>query len=160
MDWIRFLFRWNGRIRRGQLIVWSFGVGLLSTLASMALVFAFLPRDPVLGGWPADARFWSIWSLGQLPGWVAIASLMARRLHDLGKSAVWLIPIFAYFAVLQLVVFTWPGINNTWSTAGEERGVAKFWNSLRLVRLARVEGVRADEVVEGRSVDHVQCSIP
>jgi uncharacterized membrane protein YhaH (DUF805 family) len=39
---------------------------------------------------------------------------MARRLHDLGKSAIWLIPIFAYIAVLQLVVFMWPGINNTW----------------------------------------------
>lgn len=114
MDWIRFLFRWTGRIRGGQLIVWSFGVGLLSTLASMALVFAFLPRDPVLGGWPADAKFWSIWSLGQLPGWVATASLMARRLHDLGKSAIWLVPIFAYIAVLQLVVFMWPGINNPW----------------------------------------------
>lgn len=80
----------------------------------MALVFAFLPRDPVLGGWPADAKFWSIWSLGQLPGWAATASLMARRLHDLGKSAIWLVPIFAYIAVLQLVVFMWPGINNTW----------------------------------------------
>ena len=114
MGWIRFLFRWDGRIRGGQLIIWSFGVGLLSTLASTALVFAFVPRDPILGGWPADARFWSIWSLGQLPGWVATASLMARRLHDLGKSAVWLIPIFAYIAALQLVVFTWPGINNTW----------------------------------------------
>jgi uncharacterized membrane protein YhaH (DUF805 family) len=108
------LFRWTGRIRGGQLIVWSFGVGLLSTLASMALVLAFLPRDPVLGGWPADAKFWSIWSLGQFPGWVATASLMARRLHDLGKSAIWLVPIFAYIAVLQLVVFMWPGINNTW----------------------------------------------
>src|SRR5262245_19178345 len=75
LGWIRFLFRWTGRSRGGQLIVWSFGVGLLSTLASMALVFAFLPRDPVLGGWPADAKFWSIWSLGQLPGWVATASL-------------------------------------------------------------------------------------
>jgi uncharacterized membrane protein YhaH (DUF805 family) len=108
------LFRWDGRIRGGQLIVWSFGVGLLTTLASMALVFAFVPRDPVLGGWPADAKFWSVWSLGQLPGWVATASLMARRLHDLGKSATWLIPIFVYVAVPQLVVFMWPGINNTW----------------------------------------------
>jgi uncharacterized membrane protein YhaH (DUF805 family) len=114
LDWISFLFRWDGRIRGGQLIVWSFGVGLLSTLASMALLFAFVPRDPVLGGWPGDAKFWTVWSLGQLPGWVATASLMARRLHDLGKSAVWLIPIFAYTIVLQLVVFVWPDINNTW----------------------------------------------
>ena len=114
LDWIKFLFRWDGRIRGGQLIVWSFGIGFLSTLASMALVFAFVPRDPVLGGWHADARFWSVWSLGQLPGLIATASLVARRLHDLGRSAVWLIPIFVYLAVIQLVVFLWPGVNTTW----------------------------------------------
>ena len=114
LGWIRFLFRWDGRIRGGQLIVWSFGAGLLSTLVSLALLLAFIPRDPVLGGWPADARFWSVWSVGQLPGLVATASLMARRLHDVGRTAVWLVPIFAYVAALYVVGFTWPSINNTW----------------------------------------------
>lgn len=114
MGWIKFLFRWDGRIRGGQFIVGSVGVALLSTLASMALVLALVPRDPVLGGWPDDARFWSVWSLGELPGWIATAALAARRLHDLGRSALWLIPIFVYGAVLQLVFFMWPGINNTW----------------------------------------------
>ena len=55
-----------------------------------------------------------MWSLGQLPGWIATASLMARRLHDLGRSAAWLVPIFAYVGVLQFVALMWPGINNTW----------------------------------------------
>lgn len=114
MGWIRFVFRWDGRIRGGQFIVWTFGVGSLSTLASMALVDAFIPRDPILGGWPADAKFWSIWSLGQLPGFVSTASLAARRLHDLGKSAVWLIPFFAYIAVLYLADFMWPDFKDTW----------------------------------------------
>jgi uncharacterized membrane protein YhaH (DUF805 family) len=90
-------------------VVWSIGVGVVSTLVSMALVFAFVPQ--VLGGWAADAKFWSVWSLGQLPAWAATTSLMARRLHDLGKSAVWLIPMYAYFSAL---IFVWPGINNMW----------------------------------------------
>lgn len=114
MGWIRFLFQWEGRIRGGQLLVWSFAVGILSTLASMALVMAFIPRDPVLGGWPGDSKFWLVWSMGQLPSWVATASLMARRLHDLGRSAAWLIPFFAYGAIVGFVGLTWPGINNTW----------------------------------------------
>jgi len=108
------LFRWDGRIRGGQFIVGSLGAALLSTLASMMLLFAFVPVDPILGGWPDDVKFWSVWTLGQLPGWVATSSLTARRLHDLGKSAIWLIPIFAYVAALQLALFIWPGIDGTW----------------------------------------------
>jgi uncharacterized membrane protein YhaH (DUF805 family) len=95
-------------------MVWSFlGVGSLTLLTSMALV-AFVPSSLVFGGLPADPRFWTAWSLGQLPGWLAQSSLTARRLHDLGKSAVWLFPIFAYLGVLQFIFFMWPDINNTW----------------------------------------------
>jgi uncharacterized membrane protein YhaH (DUF805 family) len=77
------------------------------------LLFALVTQNPVSGGWVGDARFWSVWSVGQLPGSISIASLMARRLHDLGKSAIWLIPIFAYYAMICLVAFLWPEINDT-----------------------------------------------
>lgn len=113
MERIIFLFRWDGRIRGGQFLVWTFGVSFLSTLASMALVQAFIPRDPISGGWPADTKFWTVWSAGQLPGWIAIASLVARRLHDLGRSAIWLLPALAYAAVVKLATLAWPDFYNS-----------------------------------------------
>lgn len=114
MSWFGFLFRWDGRIRGGQLLGWSFGVSGLSSLASIALVMAFVPQDPVHGGWYGDARFWSFWYLGQLPGAISSSSLTARRLHDLGSSALWLIPILVYGALLHVVALIWPDIDGTW----------------------------------------------
>ncbi|MGQ0552034.1 MAG: SGNH/GDSL hydrolase family protein [Planctomycetota bacterium] len=38
------------------------------------------------------------------------------------------------------VLLVLAGINNAWSTTGEQRGLAGFWEGLRLVRLARVLG--------------------
>lgn len=42
---------------------------------------------------------------------------MARRLHDLGKSAIWVVPFFAYFMAVGLIARTWPNINDTWLSA-------------------------------------------
>lgn len=80
----------------------------------MALIWVLIPPHPTLGGWPSDWKFWLVWSAGQLPGWIATASLTARRLHDLDRSAAWLIPVLVYGAVISFVGLTWPAINNMW----------------------------------------------
>jgi uncharacterized membrane protein YhaH (DUF805 family) len=108
---IRFLFGWDGRIRGGQLLVSAFGVGILSTLLSMALTFAFVPQEPS-GGWIADERFLLTWFIGQIPGLISTYALAARRLHDLGYSAIWLIPGSAYAAAIQVAAIVWPSISN------------------------------------------------
>jgi uncharacterized membrane protein YhaH (DUF805 family) len=81
----------------------------------MTLVFTLIPRDPVLGGWPADAKFLSILYITSLPSGISTASLAGRRLHDLGRSAVWLFAIFPYVGILQFIDFMWPGIKGTWA---------------------------------------------
>lgn len=113
LRWINFLFRWDGRIRRGQFVVYSFLFGLLSTILSMVLISSVLQPDAD-GGYPGDARFHMLRSLGEFLGWVVSAPLAARRLHDIGRSAVWVVPIYAYNMLVLFAFFTWPGIGNTW----------------------------------------------
>lgn len=112
VDLIRFLFRWHGRITGRQLFVWTFGVGIVTTLASMFLIFTLL-RDQISRGFVADSGFWALWYAGQLPGMISSASLVARRLHDLGHSARWLIPAAAYFAAVGVASQKWD-LTNTW----------------------------------------------
>jgi uncharacterized membrane protein YhaH (DUF805 family) len=112
LGWIDFLFRWNGRIGRGQFLVWFFAAGFVSTILSMILVFAFVPQLPG-GGWLDDTRFWSAWSIGQFPGWLAQASLAARRLHDLGRSAWFIVACVVYVTALQSIYSVWH-LNEDW----------------------------------------------
>ncbi|PZO55680.1 MAG: hypothetical protein DCF16_02075 [Alphaproteobacteria bacterium] len=109
-----FLFRWDGRIGGRQLLVYSVAVAVLSTILSMALALAILRPDPVLGGYPADARFLLVWFIGQLPGIASTASLIGRRLHDFGHSAAWVIPILGYAVVLATVSIRWPQFSHNW----------------------------------------------
>lgn len=115
MRWIKFLFRWDGRIRGGQLLVLAFAVELFATLLMMALVFTFLDRDPGTGAWRGDETFYLAVAVSHVPAWAAMASLVARRLHDLGLSASWMCAVFAYVGLLCLFEFAWGNsLNNTW----------------------------------------------
>lgn len=117
MGWLSFLYRCDGRIRGGQFLVGLFGASLLGGLGSFVLVATLLDPDPARGLYRSDAEFWRVFMVGQIPGIVATAALIARRLHDVGKSAILAIPFFAYIAALSLAALGWPNINNTWLSA-------------------------------------------
>ncbi|MBL8558293.1 MAG: DUF805 domain-containing protein [Hyphomonadaceae bacterium] len=111
MTLIRSLFSWHGRIRGGQFFFWLFGASLIASAGSMVLTQTLIPIDPESGGRLADSTFWVLWWAGQLPGTIAIASLLARRLHDLGYSARWLMPAGAYVFLAVLASTRWDMTN-------------------------------------------------
>lgn len=99
-------------MRGGPFFIGLFGAGLIGNAASMLLVMTILRADPVTGGFRGDGAFWSLFVVGQIPGLLATAALMARRLHDLGKSAIWAIAFFAYFGVSASTALAWPNLSD------------------------------------------------
>src|SRR5689334_20562399 len=107
LSWLSFYFRWAGRIDRSGLLGGLIVVNFFATALGMALLFALL-RPGAGRGFADTPQFWWLYMAPQLPASIATTSLLARRIHDLGFSAKWLVPFFVGCAIVALVGAQWP----------------------------------------------------
>lgn len=98
------LFSFNGRMRRLQYIIYGIGFSLTLGIVQQALLM-IIPGSVVENG----VRLPSVLGLlviilpmGLFGTWVGFA-MAVQRVHDMGKSAVWVWPLLSYHGVFIIL---------------------------------------------------------
>jgi uncharacterized membrane protein YhaH (DUF805 family) len=111
MTWIRFVFGWTGRIGRLQYCLSLLTVvGICATVLLLALALAMLVGATPQFAVQADVISFAIAVIvfvAFMIGFAAIMSLGIKRLHDRGKSGLW---VYVFYGLPALIVL------------GDERG--------------------------------------
>lgn len=105
MDWIKPYLRFRGRVNRKP--YWLISLSLFGVYLVAFVLGVFMP---VVG--PVAAAIVIIGAL-----WVALATLV-RRLHDRGKGAWWLIPMYVPMLVLSVLALAVEGAGEVGAAAG------------------------------------------
>ena len=102
LSWSQMLFSFEGRIRRGQYWLYAMGFSLVASVALVALSF-------VLGlALPQGGQIAIIVLVGTLylPMLYVLSALQAKRWHDRGRSAWWmlvaLVPLANIWGLIEI----------------------------------------------------------
>jgi len=110
LSWREFLWSWDGRLNRRQTLLGIYGLGIVATIG-MFILFPLIGVPSGGGYLMSQTAMWAIY----LPSLVVApfqASMLARRVHDHGKSARVLLIGLALFLVGILIVEL-PAIRDT-----------------------------------------------
>ena len=113
MSWLKVLFGVKGRVNRLQYLGGLLGVSLICTAAMFPMMALFADKAPG-GGYSDSPRTDAVMWLCATPAAVVETTLMIRRIHDLGRSALLLLWGAIYWAVLLCATnVVWPGLRQT-----------------------------------------------